>query len=117
MSLKPYLEELDAIKNELKSLTERRRKLNSRKIQIEEYIKDFLREKDQPGVKYNGIAYRLNEKEKRQPKKKHEQYTQSIDVLKKYGIQNSEKVLEELIEARRGYLIPSDKLEIKKIKR
>ena len=116
MSLKAHLEELDAIKNELKNLTLRRKKLNTRKQQIEDYIKEFLREKDHPGVKHNGIAYRLNETPKRQAKKKQEKYTQSIDVLKKYGVQNSEKLLEELIEARRGYLIPGDKLEIKPIK-
>lgn len=116
MSLKAYLEELDAIKNELKALTLRRKKLNTRKQQIEDYVKEFLREKDQPGVKHNGVAYRLNENPKRQAKKKHEQHSQSIDVLKKYGVQDSEKLLEELIEARRGYLIPSDKLEIKPIK-
>ena len=117
MSLKTFLEELDGIKMELKAITVRRKKLNTRKIQIEDFVKDFLREKDQPGVKHNGIAYRLNDKPKRQTKKKQEQYTQSIDVLKKYGVQDSDKLLEELIEARRGYLIPSDNLEIKPIKK
>lgn len=116
MSIRAYVEELEKINVELKNLSAHRKKLNNRKKIIEENIKDFLRSEDQPGVKHRGIAYKLDDKEKRQPKKKNEQERHSLDVLEKYGISNAKQVLEEVIEARRGYLIPNEKLKIIKIK-
>lgn len=116
MSLKAHLEELEGINNELKSLTQRRKKLNIRKKIVEDFIKDFLISKEQLGVKHHGLAYKLNENDKRQPKKKYEQEQHSLEVLRKYGVDNPEIVLKEVVAARKGYLIPSDKLKIEKIK-
>lgn len=116
MSIQGDVNELYAINKELTSLSKKRKKLNERKKLVEERIKNFLREKEQPGLKHQGVAITLDEKPKRHAKKKNEQQRDALGVLERRGIDNAEEILEEILEARRGYLLPADKLLIKRLK-
>ena len=116
MSIKAHVTELEAIRAELKTLNDRRRKMKSREKELIKAISDFLKAHNQPGVKHQGIALLLEEKEKHEPKKNRDRDVDAMEVLKKYGIQDSERALKELMEARKGQLILKESLKFKKIK-
>ena len=117
MSIKGKVDELNSIKGELKSLRIRGAILRKRAKQIEEEIDEYLELKDQPGLKYKGTAIVRETSTKRRVKKKDEQKSDAIYVLERYGINSPEKVLEELMESRRGSPTEQRKLKFKKIKK
>ena len=116
MSIKSNVQELESIKEELKTLTRRRKVLNNRKNELEKAITNYLKEKDQTGVKHQGKAIILEEKEQRSLKKIKERDNDASEILKKYGINNAMKVLNEILDARKGEKIIKEKLVISKLK-
>lgn len=116
MSIQGKVNELNSIKQELKSLRDRGSKLRKRMKEIEEEIEEYLDIKDQPGLKYKGTAIIRETNTKRRTKKKTEQRADAIYVLEKYGLDNPEKVLDEIMEARRGSPTEQTKLKFKKYK-
>jgi hypothetical protein len=117
MSIKGKVDELNSIKGELKSLRTRGAILRKRAKQIEDEIDEYLDLKDQPGLKYKGTAIVRDTTTKRRVKKKDEQKSDAIYVLERHGINSPEKVLQELIESRRGSPTEQRKLKFKKIKK
>lgn len=116
MSIKSDVLELEAIKAEIKNLNERKKKLKEKEKLVESKIRDFLKAKEQPGVKHQGTAIILEEKERPGPKKPKERDNDAMTVLQKYGIKDTQKVLKELMEARKGETILQQSLKIKKYK-
>ena len=116
MSIQSYVQELEAIRGEIKILNEKKKKLNVRVKTLEGNISEYLKSKDQPGVKYNGKEIILERKEVPGPKKPKERDSDSLKVLEKYGIKDSSKVLEELMNARKGDLVTKDKIKVTKMK-
>ena len=117
MSIKADVSELEAIRAELKTLNERRRRLKQKENDVEKRISDYLKAKDQPGVKHNGTAIILEEKERPLHKHPKERDADAIQVLENYGIQDADKVLKELMEARKGERQVKQKLKIQKLKK
>lgn len=117
MSIKSYVEELGAIKEELKKMTKARKVLTLRTKELEKNIAVYLKSKDQPGVKHEGNAIILEEKENRAPKKTGEKDSDASEILKKYGIQEPLKVLNEILEARKGEKILTEKVTMTKYKK
>ncbi len=116
MSIQGKVNELNSIQNELKSLRIRGATLRKRAKIIEEEIDEYLDMKDQPGLKYKGSAIFRETATKRRIKKKIEQRSDAIDVLEKHGVDDPDKILDEIIEARRGSPTEHRKLKFKKIK-
>jgi hypothetical protein len=116
MSIQSYVSELESIKIELKSLNEKRKKLKFREHELEHNIADFLKSKDQIGVKYQGSKILLEQKEKRVNKKNKDKDNDAINILTNYGLSEPQKVLNEILEARKGEKVQTDKLKIQKIK-
>lgn len=116
MSIKSDVAELESIRLELKRLSEKRKQFKLREKAIENKISEYLKSKDQIGLKNNGIAIVLEEKETREKIKNKEKDEQAIDILNKLGIKDSEKVLEALMEARKGAKTTVEKLTVKKYK-
>lgn len=116
MSIQGKVNELHSIQRELKTLRTRGADLRKRSKEIEQEIDDYLVAKDQPGLKYKGMAIIREDKTVRRAKKKIDARNDSIDVLEKYGVHGAEQVLEELLEARRGSPTIRNKLKIKKFK-
>lgn len=117
MSIEYDVSELKSINNELKSLTARRKKLNDRKKVIENNIKEFLKSKGQVGVRHRGDAIVIEDKPTRARKKEKEKEQDALEVLERYGIHNAKNVLDEILEARRGEYIESEKIKLKKPKK
>jgi hypothetical protein len=80
-------------------------------------IKEYLSSKEEPGFKLQGTAVILEEKETRAKKKNKEKDEDALYILEKYGItENKEKILNEILEARKGDLQTTKKLKIQKFK-
>lgn len=115
-SIKTDVQELESIRAEIKSLNLRRKNLREKEKSVEARIREFLESRDQPGVKHNGTAIILEQKEKRTSKKPKERDSDAMSVLEKYGVRDSEKVLREIMEARKGDPVTSAKLKVQKYK-
>lgn len=97
-----YINELKQLDLELKNLKISLKKLNDRKKVIEGEIIKYLEAKDQPGVKYKGVAVVAQEKKTRGRKKKGDRLEDGKNILREYGVEDSEEVLERLMEAMKG---------------
>jgi hypothetical protein len=116
MSIQGRVNELSSIKSELTSLRKRATNLRKRSKNIEQEIEDYLESKDQPGMKYKGMAIIRENKIVNKPKHKNDQKADTISILEKHGVDSPEKVYEELIQARKGEIIEKSKLKIKTYK-
>lgn len=115
MSIQSDVNELNQIRTEIKRLLGEVKKLRTRSTELESKILDYLTEKSQPGVKYKGTAVIVENKEKRAPKKSIDREQDAIDVLRNHGINEADKVLKEILEARKGEPLERKSLKIKKI--
>lgn len=116
MSIRADVTELQSIQAEINSLNKRRRILREKEKEVQARIKMFLEAKNQPGLKHQGTAIKLEEKETRISKKNKDRDSDACSVLEKYGISNPDKVLAELLEARRGEKVLEKKLKLGKYK-
>ena len=117
MSIQSQINELNAIKNELKHIRIRSAALRTRAKKMEDDIEEYLSSKDQPGLKYKGTAIIREVTTKHKNKKKIHQTADCIQVLEKYGIHSPEKVLDELTNAKKGSPTEHKKLKFKKYKK
>ena len=62
----------------------------------------FLEKNAQAGVKYRGTEFIANDRVRRGRRKKKDHEKDSADILKKYGIRNSDQVAREILEAIKG---------------
>ena len=116
MSIKADVTELEAIRSEIKALNEKKKKLKEKEKAVEARIAEYLKAKDQPGVKHHGTAIILEEKERPGPKKPKDRDSDAMQVLEKYGIKDTQKALKEIMEARKGDAVVKESLKIKKYK-
>ena len=111
-----WVTELKDLTAEIKRRTRETSVLRKRKDELEEKIEKILLEKDQPGVKYKDVAVILDKgKYERLPKKKAQKEEDGINVLKHYGIDNAEKIFNEVIETMKGDEVPKNAIRIKEI--
>ena len=113
MSIQPQVNELNGIKAELKVLNARAKKLRERKKYLESEITAYIKSKELPGVKHQGAEIRIEEKTTRAGKSNKQRDIDAMNVLERYGIRHPDRVLQELMEARKGEEIPIDKLKVK----
>lgn len=117
MTIQSKVNELNSIKNELKIIGKRGKLLRKRLKVLETEITDYLEAKDQPGMKYKGIAIIKEVVTKRPAKKKKDAKSDIISILNKNGINNAEKVYNDLLDAKKGEPEETLKLKIKKYKK
>lgn len=117
MSIQGKVLELSSIKNELLSMRKRGTILRKRIKEIEGDIDDYLEAKGQPGLKYKDVAITRENITKRPAKKKTDIESDSLAILESHGIENPEKLLGELFDARRGSPHETRKLKFKPFKK
>jgi len=115
MSIKNDVIELQAVRQEMKRKREELKKWREKEKQLCAKISSYLQAKNLPGVKFEGVAIVNEEKETRKPKPKKEGLTASLDVLKKY-VNDPEKVLQEIAEAKKGDEVVKQSIKIQKVK-
>ena len=116
-AIQNYINELKNLNIELKRLNKASHVVRQRAKQVESDIINYLREKEQPGVKYQDMAIVVENKTKRINKSKKDIEEDSLRVLEDYGISNAKEVLDEILRARKGEEIENQKLKIKNIKK
>jgi len=102
MSIQKDLDELAMINLEIRRLHTTLTAFRKQKHAIETRVISFLKEQETPGVRYNDQAVMLETKPKRNKKRKTEKLNDLAGVLRKHGIQNSENLLNDILEAQRG---------------
>lgn len=115
MSLKGYVEELNQLKLEINRNNAVNKKLRIRAKELEYSIKKYLQEKNQNGLKYNGQAIIVENKEKRANKNKKEKYESTINFLHSIGVSNPEEAYLQLEDLKKGEAIEQTTLKFKKI--
>jgi hypothetical protein len=108
--------ELQAVRAELHVLAQKRKKLKEQEEKATNTIQEYIRAKELPGVKFQGTAVVIEEKERHGNKPNKERDADAKNVLEQYGIKDSDKVLKEILEARKGDKQPVTKLKLKRIK-
>jgi len=114
MSIQSDLNELKGLEKEIKNLSSRLKHLRKRKKEIEARVTAYIRAKELPGVKHRGTAVLIEEKTKRAPKSNKDRDRDAIDLLERRGIRDADALFREMMEARKGEEIISDKLKMKK---
>lgn len=114
MSIQADVTELMNLERELKQLSARRKLLNEKLTTTKQRIANFLKSKGQTGVKMSGIALIVEEKQKHGKKNEKEAKSAAVNVLTKHGVRHAEKVLEEILNAKRGEAVTVSKVITKK---
>jgi hypothetical protein len=115
-SITASVSELNNIHSELKRLRIQTRTLNSRKKIIEKEIADFLESRDQPGIKYQGIAIIAEEKEKHKMKGKKQREEDVKNYLRGLGVDDEAEAYKGLLHSMRGSPEHAVKLKIQRLK-
>ena len=119
LTIKQMMSELNTLKLEIKNRRADLKKLTNRVKDINEKISAFLKEKNQPGIKYQsqGIAI-ISKKVKRVVrKKKKEEKDETMNVLRHFmSDDKAQRIFNELKESKKGETVDKDVLEIIKIR-
>jgi hypothetical protein len=115
MSIQAKVDELNSIKKELDYVRKKTEPLRKRVKELEKEICEYLNTKEQNGLKYKNIAIIKEQKTVRTRKTKEDKLRESINLLRKHGVNNPERLLTELTEAQKGNPQEKEKLTIKKL--
>lgn len=115
MSIQSYFNQLKSLQAESKRLNQLNKKVRKEINETKKTIAEYLRSKDQPGVKYQGEAIILQNKPKRVYKPKKDKDEDAIRILEKYGISNPKEALEEILDSRRGEEVEIEEIKIKRL--
>lgn len=116
MSIKGYVEELNSVNIEIKNNNIKNKTLRKRAKELENNISEYLNSKEQNGLKYNGKAIILEQKEKFTTKNKKEKQDDIKLLFKSLGVSDPDYAYEKLLETQKGELISQNKLVFKNIK-
>ena len=117
LTIQNKVNELKSINEELSRLTIQSKTMRKRVKVLEGEIDDYLEEKDQPGFKHEGMLIIRKTKTRRKMKKKSEQKSSVIDMLKKHGVNNPEQAYEDVMNARRQSPTEESVLKMERIKK
>jgi hypothetical protein len=116
MSIKGYIDELTMLNTEIKRNNARNKQLRSRVKELEMGIAEYLNSKDQLGLKYNGRAVMVEQSERRPAKKKQEKREDVISLLQEFGVGDTDKAYDRLLEVQKGDPVEYQKVKIKQLK-
>ena len=116
MSIKGYIDELEILKKEISRNNARNRSLHKRIHVIEQEIAQYLRAKEQAGVKYRGRTVVLQTKERRPPKQRSQKKQDVMELLENLGISDPQQAYEQLMDAQRGDPVERESVKISKMK-
>lgn len=115
MSIKQYIDELDKLNAEIKRNNSNNKILRARIKELESNIGEYLLQKGQHGLKYNGRAIIIENKEKRPPKKKKEKEQSVLSLLEEWGINDTQSAYAKLQDVQKGEIIEQKKIKFTKV--
>lgn len=107
------LKELKNITSELKRMTAESRVLRLKKKEIEDRIISYLKQVDQPGVKYGDLIVLSKERMGRERLKNREKEENAISRLESLGIVNAKEALHSILDSMKGKEKLIESLQIK----
>ena len=116
MNIQASVNELQNLNIELKRIKNNASDLRKKIKIVETNIMEYLKEKQQPGVKYQNTAILIENKSKRTSKPKKDREEDALRILEECGISDSKNILDQILDARKGEEVEINKLKIKKIK-
>lgn len=112
--IKATLEELKNIAQEVFTINKKLKELRARKKELEAVVMGYLEQHEKPGIRLDNIVFMAADKTARARKKKTEIAKDSIEVLKRYGIEaDPMEVLNALEVSRKG---PASSVPVLKMK-
>ena len=116
MDISGLVSELSELIAEEKRVRAHVKGLRQRRATIEAQIAAFFDETEDPGIKYRGLCVTVEDKTVRLYKKKTEKIDGARNVLKEYGVKNTDQVLGDVIDAMRGQTTTEARVVVKKAK-
>ena len=93
---------LKSLTIEIKTRSLELKDLRKKKKEAEDVITKYLIDEDQPGIKCDNFVVLSKSRECRLRKKKADKLKDGTGVLSRHGVQDPEKVLNEILESMRG---------------
>ena len=102
--------ERKAVASKIKALKESSNRVQTR-------IQDYIRQKELPGIKYQGLVITLKPKLVRAPKKKKDRDADALAILRETMSEgDAEKAYKRLMEARRGAPLENSEIRVEHMK-
>ena len=79
-------------------------------------ISVYLHEKNEPGLKYNGKAIIIENKEKRNQKSKKDKKTDVVSLLEELGVNEADIVYDKILDVQKKAPFSERKIKLKKLK-
>ena len=115
MSIKSYIEELENIQSEIKRNNIRNSNHRKRIKELETNITEYLKEKGQLGLKYQGKAIFLEQKELRPAKKKKDKEEALISFFQELGISDPKEAYSKFQDAQKEEPIEKTTIKFRKL--
>jgi len=109
------LKELVEITKELKLTSDKAKELRVQKKELEQQINEYLKFRDQPGIKYGSLIIFAEEKQKRVTKKKKVKEADTVKLLESAGVKNPKEFYQTMIESFKGEKTTVDSIKMKSI--
>ena len=116
MLIKSQIDELDKIQLEIKRNNTSNKFLKQRAKEIEQSITNYLEEKNEPGLKYNGKAIVIENKEKRLQKSKKDKKSDVVTLLENLGVNEPDNVYDKILDVQKKSPVSERKIKLKKLK-
>ncbi len=107
------MKELKTINNEIRRITIQLKNLREKKKELETHILSFLKQEEQPGLRYQEMVVLSGEKKIRDKKDKEQKEQQIITLLENAGISDAKGMYTNILEAMKGdqHTIPTLKIK------
>jgi hypothetical protein len=116
MSITTDVRELESLNLEIKRISGRARDLRKKAKIVEGRIIHYLKSKGDVGAKFGKKAIVLENKSRRTIKRKSDREIQALHILESQGVSDPEKVLQAILESRKGDTEEVQKLMFRRIK-
>jgi hypothetical protein len=107
------MKELKTINNEIRRLTTQLKNLREKKKDLETHILSFLKQEEQPGLRYQEMVVLSGEKKIRDKKDKEQKEQEIITLLENAGISDAKGMYTNILEAMKGeqHSVPTLKIK------
>jgi hypothetical protein len=107
------MKELKTINNEIKRLCILLKNLREKKKQIEDHILSFLKQEEQPGLKFQEMVVLSGERKIRDRKQRDQKEQDIITLLENAGVSNAKETYNNILDAMKGeqHVVPTLKIK------
>jgi hypothetical protein len=113
-AISSLIKEANKLGIEIRRLNNQIKEYRKRKKEVEDQILNYMSNNQIPALQFNdSVVILVEPKMKKKPKKKEERVHDSIELIRDWGVENPEELLQQLNDARYGQDEPIKVLKIK----